>query len=167
MTYECILTETVGAGALKTGVIRLNRPKQMNALNDQLMDELGAALLAFDADDAIGAILLTGNERAFAAGADISVMAKYSYMDAFKKGHISRNWETMRQVRKPVIAAVAGFALGGGCEVAMMWDMLTAADTARSASRDQAGHRAGRRRPQRLRARSARPRRWTWCSPAA
>jgi enoyl-CoA hydratase len=131
MTYECILTETLGAGPLKTGVIRLNRPKQMNALNDQLMDELGAALLAFDADDAIGAIVLTGNERAFAAGADISVMAKYSYMDAFKKGHISRNWETMRQVRKPVIAAVAGFALGGGCEVAMMCDMLIAADTAK------------------------------------
>ena len=131
MTYECILTETVGAGPLKTGVIRLNRPKQMNALSDQLMDELGAALLAFDADDTIGAIVLTGNERAFAAGADISIMARYDYMDAFKKGHISRNWETMRQVRKPVIAAVAGFALGGGCEVAMMCDMLIAADTAR------------------------------------
>jgi len=131
MTYECILTETVGNGPLKTGVIRLNRPKQMNALNDQLMDELGAALLAFDADDGIGAIVLTGNERAFAAGADISVMAKYSYMDAFMKGHISRNWETMRQVRKPVIAAVAGFALGGGCEVAMMCDMMIAADTAK------------------------------------
>jgi len=131
MTYECILTETVGEGPLKTGVIRLNRPKQMNALNDQLMDELGAALLAFDADDTIGAIVLTGNERAFAAGADISVMAKYSYMDAFKKGHISRNWETMRQVRKPVIAAVAGFALGGGCELAMMCDFIIAADTAK------------------------------------
>jgi len=131
VTYECILTETVGNGPLKTGVIRLNRPKQMNALNDQLMDELGAALLAFDADDGIGAIVLTGNERAFAAGADIGVMAKYSYMDAFMKGHISRNWETMRQVRKPVIAAVAGFALGGGCEVAMMCDMMIAADTAK------------------------------------
>src|SRR6201996_2549093 len=105
LTYETILTETVGDGPLKTGVIRLNRPKQMNALSDQLMDELGAALLAFDADNGIGAIVLTGNERAFAAGADISIMAKYDYMDAFKKGHISRNWETMRQVRKPVIAA--------------------------------------------------------------
>jgi enoyl-CoA hydratase len=131
MTYECILTETLGNGPLKTGLIRLNRPKQMNALNDQLMDELGDALLAFDKDDTIGAIVLTGNERAFAAGADISVMATYSYMDAFKKGHISRNWETMRQVRKPVIAAVAGFALGGGCEVAMMCDIVIAADTAR------------------------------------
>ena len=131
MTYECILTETAGDGALKTGIIRLNRPKQMNALNDQLMDELGAALLAFDADDGIGAIVVTGNEKAFAAGADIAAMADYDYMTAFRKGHISRNWETMRQVRKPVIAAVAGFALGGGCEVAMMCDMLIAADTAK------------------------------------
>ena len=131
MTYECILTEELETGALKTGLIRLNRPKQMNALSDQLMDELGAALLAFDADDAIGCIIVTGNEKAFAAGADISVMAKYTYMDAFMKGHISRNWETMRQVRKPVIAAVAGFALGGGCEVAMMCDIVIAADTAK------------------------------------
>ncbi len=131
MTYECILTETVGNAALKTGVIRLNRPKQMNALNDQLMDELGAALLAFDADDAIGCIILTGSDRAFAAGADIAAMAHYSYMDAFRKGHISRNWETIRQVKKPVIAAVAGFALGGGCEVAMMCDIVIAADTAK------------------------------------
>ena len=131
MTYECILTEELDTGALKTGLIRLNRPKQMNALSDQLMDELGAALLAFDADDAIGCIIVTGNEKAFAAGADITTMAKYSYMDAFKKGHISRNWETMRKVRKPVIAAVAGFALGGGCEVAMMCDIVIAADTAK------------------------------------
>ena len=131
MTYECILTETAGTGALKTGVIRLNRPKQMNALSDQLMDELGDALLAFARDDGIGAIVVTGNERAFAAGADISTMAKYDFMDAYLKGHISRNWETMRQVRKPVIAAVAGFALGGGCEVAMMCDIVIAADTAK------------------------------------
>jgi len=131
MTYETILTEELETGPLKTGVIRLNRPKQMNALSDQLMDELGAALLAFDADDGIGCIIVTGNEKAFAAGADISVMAKYSYMVAFKKGHISRNWETLREVRKPVIAAVAGFALGGGCEVAMMCDIIIAADTAK------------------------------------
>jgi enoyl-CoA hydratase len=131
MTYECILTETAGAGAPRTGVIRLNRPRQMNALSDQLMDELGDALLAFDRDDGIGAIVVTGNERAFAAGADISTMAKYDFMDAYLKGHISRNWETMRQVRKPVIAAVAGFALGGGCEVAMMCDIVIAADTAK------------------------------------
>jgi enoyl-CoA hydratase len=131
MTYETILTEELETGALKTGVIRLNRPKQMNALSDQLMDELGAALLAFDADDGIGCNIVTGSEKAFAAGADITTMAKYSYMDAFLKGHISRNWETMRQVRKPVIAAVAGFALGGGCEVAMMCDIVIAADTAK------------------------------------
>ena len=131
MTYECILTETLDSGALKTGVIRLNRPKQMNALNDQLMDELGAALLAFDADDAVGAIIVTGNEKAFAAGADIAAMADYDYMTAFRKGHISRNWETIRQVKKPVIAAVAGFALGGGCELAMMCDIVVAADSAR------------------------------------
>ena len=131
MSYETILTEELETGPLKTGVIRLNRPKQMNALSDQLMDELGAALLAFDKDDAVGCIIVTGNEKAFAAGADITTMATYSYMDAFLKGHISRNWETMRQVRKPVIAAVAGFALGGGCEVAMMCDIVIAADTAK------------------------------------
>jgi enoyl-CoA hydratase len=131
MSYETILTEELETGPLKTGVIRLNRPKQMNALSDQLMDELGAALLAFDKDDGVGCIIITGSEKAFAAGADITTMAGYSYMDAFLKGHISRNWETMRQVRKPVIAAVAGFALGGGCEVAMMCDIVIAADTAK------------------------------------
>jgi enoyl-CoA hydratase len=120
-----------GDGTLKTGLIQLNRPKQMNALNDQLMDELGAALLAFDRDDGIGCIVVTGNEKAFAAGADISAMASYDFMHVYKTGYISRNWETMRQVRKPVIAAVAGFALGGGCEVAMMADFVIAADTAR------------------------------------
>jgi enoyl-CoA hydratase len=131
MSYENILTEELETGALKIGVIRLNRPNQRNALSDPLMDELGAALLAYDADDSVGCIILTGSEKAFAAGADITTMATYSYMDAFKKGHISRNWETIRQVRKPVIAAVAGFALGGGCEVAMMCDIVIAADTAK------------------------------------
>ncbi len=131
MSYECILTETAGSGALKAGVIRLNRPKQMNALNDQLMDELGAALLAFDHDEGIGCIIVTGNEKAFAAGADISRMATLTSMEAFKGEYISRNWETMRKVKKPVIAAVAGFALGGGCEVAMMCDIVIAADNAR------------------------------------
>jgi enoyl-CoA hydratase len=129
--YQCILTETHGDGPLKTGVIRLNRPKQMNALNDQLMDELGHALLAFDRDETIGAIVLTGSEKAFAAGADIAAMATLTHMEAYSQGYISRNWETIRQVRKPVIAAVAGFALGGGCEVAMMCDIVLAADTAR------------------------------------
>ena len=131
MPYECILTEVRGDAALKTGVILLNRPKQMNALNDRLMDELGHALLAFDRDEGIGAIVVTGNEKAFAAGADIAAMAEYTHMDVYMTGYISRNWETIRQVRKPVIAAVAGFALGGGCEVAMMCDIVLAADNAR------------------------------------
>ena len=130
MTYDCIRTELHGDGPLKTGLIALNRPKQMNALNDQLMDELGQALLAFDADPAIGCIILTGSERAFAAGADIAAMATLNHMQAYRDGYISRNWETIRQVRKPVIAAVAGFALGGGCELAMMCDIVLAADTA-------------------------------------
>ena len=131
MTYECILTETRGEGERRIGLITLNRPKQLNALNDMLMDELGAALLAFDADEAIGCIVLTGGEKAFAAGADISMMQPYGFVDAYTKGLISRNWETIRQVRKPVIAAVAGFALGGGCELAMMCDLVIAADTAK------------------------------------
>ena len=131
MTYECILTEIRGDGERRTGLITLNRPKQLNALNDTLMDELGAALLAFDADPGIGCIVLTGNEKAFAAGADIAMMQPYGFVDAYTKGLISRNWETIRQVRKPVIAAVAGFALGGGCELAMMCDIAIAADTAK------------------------------------
>ncbi|HEX2542315.1 MAG TPA: enoyl-CoA hydratase [Caldimonas sp.] len=131
MTYECILTDVRGAGARRTGLITLNRPKQLNALNDTLMDELGAALLAFDADDGIGCIVLTGSDKAFAAGADIGAMLPYGFVDAYSKGLISRNWETIRQVRKPVIGAVAGFALGGGCELAMMCDLVIAADSAR------------------------------------
>ena len=131
MSYDCILTDIRGDGPLKTGVITLHRPKQMNALNDQLMDELGQALLAFDADASIGCIILTGSEKAFAAGADIAAMATLGHMDAYKGGYISRNWETIRQVRKPVIGAVAGFALGGGCEVAMMCDIVLAADNAK------------------------------------
>jgi enoyl-CoA hydratase len=127
MTYQNILVETHG----RVGLIRLNRPKALNALNDELMDELGTALLALDADDAIGAIVLTGSEKAFAAGADIGTMREWSYMDVYKGDFITRNWETMKRVRKPVIAAVAGFCLGGGCELAMMCDILIAAESAR------------------------------------
>ncbi len=131
MTYEHILTELRGDAALKTALITLHRPKQLNALNDALMDELGAALLAFDADDGVGCIVITGSDKAFAAGADIAVMANYEFMDVFKRNFITRNWETITRVRKPVIAAVAGFALGGGCELAMMCDFIIAADNAR------------------------------------
>ena len=131
MGFENILTEVRGDGARKTGLITLNRLKQLNALNDALMDELGAALQAFDADPAIGCIVITGSEKAFAAGADIAAMAKFSLTDTYGADFITRNWETIRGVRKPVIAAVAGFALGGGCELAMMCDFIIAADTAK------------------------------------
>jgi enoyl-CoA hydratase len=131
MAYECILTERRGAAPREIGVITLNRPKQLNALNDTLMDELGHALLAFDADAGIGCIVVTGSEKAFAAGADIGAMSRLGFAEAYGGDLIGRNWETMRRVRKPVIAAVAGFALGGGCEVAMMCDIVIAADSAR------------------------------------
>jgi len=127
MEYQTILVETRG----RVGLITLNRPKALNALNDQLMDELGRAVLAFDADDGIGAMVITGSEKAFAAGADIGAMREWSYMDVYKSDYISRNWETLKRVRKPVIAAVAGYALGGGCELAMMCDIVIAADTAK------------------------------------
>ena len=127
MNYENILVETQG----KVGLIRLNRPKALNALNDQLMDELGHALLAFDQDAAIACIILTGNEKAFAAGADIGAMAGFTFADVYNGDYITRNWEQIRRVRKPIIAAVAGYALGGGCELAMMCDFIIAADTAK------------------------------------
>ncbi len=128
MTYEMIEVRTEAG---KVGIIQLNRPKQLNALNGQLMDELGAALKAFDADPAIGCMVITGSEKAFAAGADIGAMAQYTFADAYGGDYITRNWETIRTIRKPVIAAVAGFALGGGCELAMMCDFIIAADNAR------------------------------------
>ncbi len=127
MTHELILTSTEG----RVAIITLHRPKQLNALNDQLMTELGSALKAYDQDDTIGCIILTGSEKAFAAGADIGAMASYSFADAYKGDFITRNWEQIRSVRKPVIAAVSGFALGGGCELAMMCDFIIAADNAR------------------------------------
>ena len=115
----------------KVGIVKLNRPKQLNALNNELMDELGAALKAFDADEAIGCMIVTGSEKAFAAGADIGAMATYTFADVYKGDYITRNWETIRSIRKPVIAAVSGFALGGGCELAMMCDFIIAADNAK------------------------------------
>ena len=128
MNFEMI---TVRTEAEKVGIVTLNRPKQLNALNDQLMDELGAALQAFDADPAIGCMIITGSEKAFAAGADIGAMATLSFAEAYKGDFITRNWEKIRSVRKPVIAAVSGFALGGGCELAMMCDFIIAAENAR------------------------------------
>jgi enoyl-CoA hydratase len=127
MSYEFISTEVKGRVAL----ITLNRPRQMNALNATLMQELGAALAGFDADDGIGAIVITGNDKAFAAGADIGAMKDYDFMYAYKSDYITRDWEHLRSVRKPVIAAVAGYALGGGCELAMMCDIVIAAESAR------------------------------------
>lgn len=128
MNYELIQVRTEAG---KVGLITLNRPKQLNALNDQLIDELGAALQAFDADPAIGCMIITGSEKAFAAGADIGAMANYSFAEVYKGDYITRNWERIRGIRKPVIAAVSGFALGGGCELAMMCDFIIAADNAK------------------------------------
>jgi enoyl-CoA hydratase len=128
MAHETIEVRTEAG---KVGIVKLNRPKQLNALNNQLMDELGAALMAFDVDPAIGCMILTGSEKAFAAGADIGAMASWGFADVYKDDYITRNWETIRSVRKPVIAAVSGFALGGGCELTMMCDFIIAAENAK------------------------------------
>jgi enoyl-CoA hydratase len=127
MAHENIIVETRG----RVGLITLNRPKALNALNDALMSELGEALSGLDADDAIGAIVLTGSDKAFAAGADIAAMKDWGYRDVYMGDYITRNWERLRSIRKPVIAAVAGYALGGGCELAMMCDIIIAAEGAR------------------------------------
>ncbi len=124
---EMILVETHG----RVGLIRLNRPAALNALCDQLMEELGAQLRTFDADRGIGAIVLTGSEKAFAAGADIKEMRDRTYPAVFFDDFIGKRWEAVLGIKKPVIAAVAGFALGGGCELAMMCDLIVAADTAK------------------------------------
>ena len=127
MTYETLIVETADAVTL----ITLNRPKALNALNAQLMDELTAALNAAEADAAVRCIVLTGSDRAFAAGADIKEMATKTYDQVFREDFITRNWERAASCRKPTIAAVAGFALGGGCELAMMCDFIIAADNAK------------------------------------
>ena len=127
MAYENILVEKRG----RVGLVTLNRPKALNALNAALIGELGQALDAFEADDGVGCIVLTGGEKAFAAGADIKEMASRSYMDVYLADFITKGWERVSTVRKPIVAAVAGFALGGGCEVAMMCDFIIAADNAK------------------------------------
>jgi enoyl-CoA hydratase len=126
MSYEFITVEQKG----RVGVITLNRPKQLNALSPGLMAELGEALAAFDANEGIGAILLAGSEKAFAAGADIGAMKDFGYMHAYMTDYIT-GWEHFRSVRKPVIAAVAGYALGGGNELAMQCDIVIAAENAK------------------------------------
>ncbi|MCX7179849.1 MAG: enoyl-CoA hydratase-related protein, partial [Proteobacteria bacterium] len=126
MTYENIIAEVRG----KVGLITLNRPKALNALNDALIDEVGLALDGFEADPAIGAIVITGSEKAFAAGADIVAMKEWGHMDVYQSNFISRNWDRITRCRKPIIAAVAGYALGGGCELAMMCDFILAGDNA-------------------------------------
>lgn len=127
MPYQNIIVETRG----KVGLITLNRPKALNALSKELMQELAAAIDEFEGADEVGCVVITGSEKAFAAGADIKAMQDKSYMDVYKSDFITAEWERVAQCRKPVIAAVAGYALGGGCELAMMCDFILAADNAK------------------------------------
>jgi enoyl-CoA hydratase len=127
MTYETVIRERKGA----VGLITLNRPQALNALSAALVRDLGAALDELEADEAIGAIVITGSDKAFAAGADIKEMAGRSYMDVYLSDFITKGWERVTTCRKPIVAAVAGYALGGGCEIAMMCDTIIAADTAK------------------------------------
>lgn len=115
----------------RVGILTLDRPKALNALNNELIDELAEAMRAFDADENIGAMVLTGSDKAFAAGADIGAMHEWGYMDVYKQDYLGGNWESLKRVRKPIIAAVAGYALGGGCELAMLCDFIIAADNAK------------------------------------
>jgi enoyl-CoA hydratase len=115
----------------RVGLLTLNRPKVLNALSNAVITELAAAVRVFEADENIGAMVLTGNEKAFAAGADIGAMAEWSYMDVYKSDYIAGDWDALRRVRKPIIAAVAGYALGGGCELAMVCDFIIAAENAK------------------------------------
>ena len=115
----------------RVGLLTLNRPKALNALSNAVIDELAEAVRKFDADDNIGAMVLTGNDKAFAAGADIAAMQGWSYMDVYKQDYLGGNWESLKRIRKPIIAAVAGYALGGGCELAMLCDFIIAADNAK------------------------------------
>ena len=153
MAYEMILVETQG----RVGVITLNRPQALNALCDQLMTELGDALRGFDADPTVGAIVITGSPKAFAAGADIKEMKDRTYPAVHFDDFIGKRWETVLTIQKPVIAAVAGFALGGGCELAMMCDLILAADNAKFGQPEiNLGIIPGAGGTQR-------PRRWRWC----
>ena len=127
MSEPLVNVETRG----RVGLITLNRPKVLNALSNEVIDEVAKAMQVFDADDGIGAIVLTGNEKAFAAGADIAAMKDWSYADVYKQDYLGHQWEYLRRVRKPIIAAVSGFALGGGCELAMQCDFIIAGENAK------------------------------------
>mgnify|MGYP003395137226 CR=1 FL=1 len=127
MSHEFVLAERNG----RVGIVTLNRPKQMNALNAKLMQELAQALYELDGDAGIGAIVLTGSDKAFAAGADIAAMKDFTHMDAYLSDYITRDWEHIRRIRKPMIAAVAGYALGGGLELALACDLRVASKTAK------------------------------------